>query len=113
MKQMLQAIMAEYGSTVYIVPLTGSAETVKAFLQPITTRSWQNMQKVVRSLGEIPTGQFLYIGPAEQPLTDTDVLECGGKRYRICRAERICLGDETLYVWAMAMETGGECIYSE
>lgn len=112
MKQMLQAILAEYGSTVYVVPQTGTAVTVKAFLQPVTTRSWQNMQRVVRSLGEIPTGQFLYIGPTEQALTDTDVLESGGRRFRICRAETICLGEEELYVWALAMETGGECVCS-
>lgn len=107
MKQMLQSILQNYGNTIRVLHGSGEEESVRAFLQPVTTTSWQNMQRVVRSLGEIPTGQYLYIGPADTELEESDLLQYAGRLYRICRTETVCTADEALYIWALLLRTGG------
>lgn len=108
MKELLDAILTGYGSTVTILYEDDTQVTVRAFLQPVSAKGWQNMQAAVKNLGEIAPGQFVYIGPAEKPLSDRDRLLCAGQRYQVRRAEVLQLADESLYVWGLAVKDGGD-----
>ena len=108
MQQMIAAILMQYGSTVTVRSLDGSQTVVRAFIQPVTAKSWRNMRKSVHELGDIPAGQFVYIGPAEPCPGEDDVLVCAGQRYAVRRAEVLVLADEALYTWGLLVKIGGD-----
>nr|DAG11540.1 MAG TPA: hypothetical protein [Caudoviricetes sp.] len=107
MKEAIARVIRYYGSAVTVVTEAGSVET-RAFLQPVTSKSWQNMRKVIQGLGEIELGQFLYLGPAEPDLAAATEVVQGQEHYRIRRTEQICLKEEALYCWGLLTKEGGE-----
>ena len=66
MKDAIEAILWDYGDTV-VIEHGGQSAEVRAFLQPVTSKSWQNMERMFNSLGRIERGQYLYLGPAGLP----------------------------------------------
>ena len=107
MRGVIEAIIESYGSTVTAVNGEGSA-SFRAFLQLVTSKSWQNMERVFGPLGEIPRGQYLYIGPAAQDITGADYLRCHGTDYIVRRADPILVGDEALFVWGLCVRKGAD-----
>ena len=107
MRGLIEGIIEGYGSTVTAVYGEGPV-SYRAFLQPVTSKSWQNMEKVFGPLGEIPRGQYLYLGPSEQDVLDAEFLRCGGTDYLVRRAEPIAVGDEILYVWGLCVRKGAD-----
>ena len=107
MREIIERIIADYGSTVTAAE-NGGERSFRAFLQPVTSKSWQNMERVFGPLGEIPRGQYLYIGPAEQDISGADHLRCGGVDYIVRRAEPILVGDEALYLWGLCVRKGAD-----
>ena len=59
MKRRIAALIRRYGSSVQAV-FPDRTEIVRAFLQPVTSRSWQNMDHMIPTGGEVPRGQFIY-----------------------------------------------------
>ena len=108
MQQMIAAILMQYGSSVTILGADGTEQTVRAFLQPVTAKICQNMRKSVHELGDIPAGQFVYIGPPEPCPGENDVLFCAGVRYAVRRCEVLMLADEALYTWGLLVKVGGD-----
>ena len=107
MRQIIERIIEDYGAAVTAVQ-GGQSRRFRAFLQLVTSKSWQNMERVFGPLGEIPRGQYLYIGPAAQDISDADHLQCGGVDYIVRRAEPIYVGDEALYIWGLCVRKGAE-----
>lgn len=107
MKQIVERIIGSYGSTVTVV-MEDSTVEVSAFLQLVTSKSWQNMERMIPSGGQIKRGQFLYIGPAHVDVSEAVCLECAGKKFRVRRADRIYCKDEPLFVWGLCVEGGPE-----
>ena len=105
MRAMLEKVMGRWGTT---VTLQRSGQSYKAFLHETGSRTWQNMEKVYTPLGEVPRGQYLYMGPVEPALQVGDVLRCGGKIYELRRAEATLYGDLPIYCWGLCVEKGGE-----
>ena len=107
MKKTIEFIIENYGSTVEAV--TGeTAQSCRAFLQPVTSKSWQNMEHTFGPLGEIPRGQYLYLGPVEQNILEVEFLRCHGTEYLVRRADTLLLGDEALYIWGLCVKKGGD-----
>ena len=104
MRQMLQKVMDRWGST---VTLERGNLSYKAFLHETGSRAWQNMEKVYTPLGEVPRGQYLYLGPAEPSLRVGDVLRQSGRIYELRRAEAVYYGDTAVYCWGLCVEKGG------
>ena len=50
MKRMIDSILAGYGSLVTITRADGKNTDVRAFVQPVTEKSWQNLQKTMYAL---------------------------------------------------------------
>lgn len=107
MREIIEGILQSYGSTVEAV-LGESAQSCRAFLQPVTSKSWQNMEHVFGPLGEIPRGQYLYIGPVAQDILSAEYLRCHGTDYLVRRADTLLMGDEPLYIWGLCVKKGGE-----
>ena len=107
MREIIEGIIEGYGSAVTAV-CGGESVTFRAFLQLVTSKSWQNMERVFGPLGEIPRGQYLYLGPAAQDISQADHLRCGGVDYLVRRAEPILVGDEALYLWGLCVRKGAD-----
>lgn len=76
MKRRIAALIRRYGSSVQAV-FPDRTEIVRAFLQPVTSRSWQNMDHMIPTGGEVPRGQFLYIGPPELDIRGAELFLWG------------------------------------
>lgn len=108
MQQMIAAILMQYGTAVTVRRPDGTEVSVRAFIQPVTAKSWLNMRKAVHELGDIPAGQFVYIGPAEPRPGEDDLLLSAGNRYAVRRCEVLTLADEALYTWGLLVKVGGD-----
>ena len=107
MRGLIEGIIERWGSAVTAVN-GEDATTFRAFLQLVTSKSWQNMERVFGPLGEIPRGQYLYIGPAAQDISQAEFLRCGGTDYVVRRADPILVGDEALYIWGLCVRKGAD-----
>ena len=105
MRQMIGKILNTYG-----VSITRKQEgaTYRGFFQPVRSKSWQYLEGNYSPLGEVPRGQYVYIGPVEQQLSVGETLEVGGKDYMVRRLEPVYYGEEVAYLWGMCVEKGGE-----
>ena len=87
--------------------------TAKGIFVPTTSRSWQNMQNVYSELGEAPRGQYNYIGTMEPVVEKGDLLDVGGRRYLLRRAEVVYDSNGPLYGWGLCVERGREDAWSD
>ena len=106
MKALIESILTGYGSLATIKD-GDSARTFRAFIQPVTEKGWQNTKKIIASLGQVPKGQYVYIGPAEVELLEGQMLEARGQKYMVRRCETVFLGEEAMYTWALLTKAGG------
>ena len=105
MQRMVSRILKQYGSAVTLQKSDGSYE-VRAFFQPVRSKSWQYLEGDYSPLGEIPRGQYVYIGPAEPGAEAGDTVTVEGKAYWIRRSEQILDGNGPVYCWGMCVEKG-------
>jgi hypothetical protein len=107
MKRRVQHILRYYGATVGLV-IDGQCTTVRAFFQPVTQKSLQNMRGTFTGLGEVLPGQYLYLGPAEPAVRRGDRIRWDGRWFDVRQAEDIREGDTTLFRWGLAVPGGEE-----
>ena len=108
MREMIDAILHQYGSALTVQRPDGTEKELRGFVQPVTSSGWQNMKKVIHPLGQLPTGQYVYIGPSDGMLGEDDLVVCMGETYRVLRCEALSLADEVLYTWGLLKKAGGE-----
>jgi len=108
MSRLLARLLARWGSTVEMVDKDGTA-AFSAVLQPAASVSWQNMRRQMNLLGEIPTGQYVYVGGRD--IGEASFLRCGGRVYLPRRCEAICLGDRVLCWWGLCVPAGEEAAW--
>ena len=106
MQQMIGKILNTYG--VSITWKKEEPETYRGFFQPVRSKSWQYLAGNYSPLGEVPRGQYVYIGPAGKPVAFGDTLEVGGRDYMVRRVEPVYYGENVAYYWGMCVEKGGE-----
>lgn len=86
----------------------GTGVPFRGFLQHSASKSWQNMEREVMPLGEIPRGQYVLMAPLQPELAVGDVVEQAGKFYVLRRCETVMYRDTPLYVWGLCTEKGDE-----
>ena len=100
-------IMERYG-----IPLTLCRGTeswqVRAFFQPVRSKSWDYSDSNYSPLGEIPRGRYIYIGPVEPEAQAGDTIRMGEKTYLVRRSEVVCDHHGAAYCWGLCLEKGGE-----
>jgi hypothetical protein len=105
MRKMVSGILQQHGTR---ITLTHGEEsvTVRAFFQPVRSKSWQSLMDQETPLGEVFRGQYIYIGPADVEACEGDILTVGDKSYFLRRIEPYRYGDEVVYIWGMCVEKG-------
>lgn len=103
---MLEKIFKQYGTAV-ILHHGEQVYPLRAFFTPVSSRSWQNMEHQYGPLGEIPRGQYTYIGPVDIPAEMGDVVEVGKRQYLFRRLETVYDHDGPIYCWGLCVENGG------
>ncbi len=107
MEEMVRKIINTYGSAVTLTQ--GDVQTLlRAFFQPVRSKSWQYLEGNYAPLGEIPRGQYVYIGPAEPRAAAGDTLTVDGKDYWLRRTELVRDQEGPVYCWGICVEKGGE-----
>lgn len=109
MKRLISTLLRQYG-TELILRHDGTDTKLRAFLQLVTSKSWQNMERMIDSIGEIPRGQYLYIGPPDVPILPADRLCLDSRFFSVRRAEPIRYRDEALFIWGLCVEGGTETL---
>lgn len=93
-------ILARYGQSVTL--RRGEEEQdCRAFLRPVRERREDWYQELPTPLGTVRRDQWLYLGPPELSLEETNGLcvEWNGLRFAVRAAQPVCVGEETLYWW--------------
>ena len=105
MQRKIELILNTYG-----VSITRKEEgaTYRGFFQPVRSKSWQYLEGNFSPLGEVPRGQYVYIGPREQEIAFGETLLVDKKEYMVRRVEPVYYGEEVAYYWGMCVEKGGE-----
>ena len=106
MKELITRLIERYGNEVTITA-NRVEHKAKAFLQLVTSKSWQNMERMLPTAGEVPRGQFLYLGPADVPLSGYDTIEMDGRIFIVRRADPIVYRSERIFIWGLCVEGGG------
>ena len=107
MRGIIEKILNCYGFSVLLPRIDGE---VRAFLQPVTSSS-KKAQRDICPLGQVPDGQYTYIGPAEPAVMVGDQLEFGGKLYLFRQVEQMNDKNGPVYCWGLCVEKGGEDIW--
>ena len=111
MERYIKEILAQYGAILTVCH--GETQTAcRGFLRPVTGKYWQNMEHVLSDIGQVPRGQYVYLGPPEVPLVQGDRVILEGTAYLVRRGERILLGDRCLYYWGLCIQEGTEDTWS-
>lgn len=82
----------------------GTTKTCKAFIQPLRYKNKMYLDGIYTEIGFNSQGHYLYIGPPKPDLTilsDSGYISADGTDYRIDRAERVYIGEEVFYIWAI------------
>ena len=106
MTELIESVLQGYGSLVTVQD-GETSRTFRAMIQPVTEKGWQNTRKLIDSLGRIPKERYVFIGPAGAALREGQIVLARQERYVVRRAEKMQLGGETLYVWALLTKAGG------
>lgn len=106
MQKELSALMEWYGRSVSLTAEDGwHSPQFKAFIQPLRYKNKMYLEGVHTPIGIHDPGYYLYIGPAAHDVTrlgaDARLHASGGECYQIDRAERVFIGEETAYIWAI------------
>lgn len=112
MQQMVAKILNTYGTAVTLCH-QGENYEIRAFFQPVRSKSWQYLEGNYAPLGEIPRGQYVYLGPTEPAALAGDTVRLDGKDYQLRRTELVRDGNGPVYCWGMCVEKGGEDTWGE
>lgn len=106
MRRLVEKIFRRWGTDI-ILQQAGESFRLKGLLHYSGSKSWRNMERDFTVLGQIPGGQYVYIGPAQPAPAAGDTLILGEKAYELRRAERFYFGNVPLYSWGLCVEKGG------
>lgn len=105
MKDLITRLIEHYGNDV-IITANRVEHQAKAFMQLVTSKSWQNMERMIPTIGEVHRGQYLYLGPADVPLSGYDTIEMDGRLFIVRRADPIIYRSERIFIWGLCVQGG-------
>ena len=111
MRALIERLIKRYGTPIRSYT-DGKYDYFRGFFQLVTSKSWQNMERMFPACGEIARGQFLLIAPSDATVKPTSVLLVDGKDYIVRRADHILYGRQRLFIWALCVEGGGDDTWS-
>lgn len=99
--------MARYGCDMTLVRGEESRR-IRGFFHPVSANSRQSMTPEATVLGQVPQGQYTYLGPVTADVREGDFLLLGENRYLLLRVETCCYENTPIYQWGLCMERAGE-----
>ena len=102
MERLVRKLLARWGSDIRI----GNTH-VRGMLHHSGSKSFRIMERDFSPLGQIPDGQYVYIGPASPSPQTGQVLFLGELAYEVRRVEQIRLGNAVLYTWGLCVRRDG------
>lgn len=85
------------------------SERFKAHIQPIRYKTKLYLEGDYTEIGINKNDVYLYLGPANHDLTllseAARIIDGEGCLYKIDRSERVMLGNECIYIWAVIRKT--------
>ena len=106
MRHLVESVLKRWG-TELVLQQAGSEIRLRGFLQHSRSKSLQNMQRGFTPVGQVPDGQYVYIGPAQPAAAAGDTLILGGEVYELRRVDRIWFRNMPLYSWGLCVKRGG------
>lgn len=85
----------------------GQWKSFRGFLQPATSKSWQNLERQTCALGEVPGGMYVFIGPVGAA-EEGDTLRLKEEAYILRRLDTVYYADQAVYSWGLCSRKGGE-----
>ena len=107
MRRTIDRVLKKYGVEA-VLEHEGKEIRLRIFFQPSMSKSWDSMNPIVTPLGQLPGGQYLYIGPAGQPISQGDLVRVGGSSYVIRRPETYMDRNGPVYQWALCVRKGSD-----
>lgn len=107
MKDTIGGIIQSYGSNLVLYH-GGESYNMRAYFRPVQSKSWSYLEGEYSPLGEIPRGQYVYIGPVDPMAEVGDEIRINYITYRVRRSEVINGFTGPMYCWAMCVEKGGD-----
>lgn len=105
MREKIERILAQFGAAL-TVEHEKEVTACRGFLRPVTGKYWQNMEHQFSELGQVPRGQYIYIGSASVPIAQGDRIWMDGVAYALRRSEIVRAGDCYLYNWGLCVREG-------
>ena len=105
MRRTVERLIETYGSLVKIYT-HGTTYTSKVLLQLVASKSWQNMERMIPTGGEVLRGQYLLICPSSIPVEAADTIVLGGRTFLLRRVEPFRYRDRDVFLWGLCVEGG-------
>lgn len=98
----ISKMLQKYGSDVTVKDKLGSFE-IKAIIQPLMYKNKMYLGGSELSAGYYDAGHYLMIASCSDFVRDyrSAVITCNSESYTIKRSERVHLGEDDLYIWAV------------
>lgn len=104
----IKETIKRYGNSVTIVE-GDKKHNVTAFVEPLRYKNRVYVGGKYRLLGKDRDEKYLYIGYAENPLTEQySVIEMQNSKYIVKRCETYYVKDYPIYVWAILTPYGDD-----
>ena len=103
MKTVIDRLLERFG-----LDATVNGNPVRIFFQFSNSKSWDSMNPIITPVGQIPGGQYLYIGPAEVEIAAGDELRVNNTPYIMRRCEVYQTQEGPIYRWALCALKGKE-----
>lgn len=105
MRATVETFLSRYGTDMVLTGVKGT-RTARGFFQAVRSQSWQRTDLEASPLGEIPRGQYTYLGPSCAEAQEGDTVQVGGKEYLLRRVETYFYQNEPIYQWGMCVRKG-------
>lgn len=105
--RVFEILLERYGNSATVIS-DGKTQSVRAVIQPLNYKNKLYPMETYLPAGYFDNSHYLYFGAASQRLDGEDVVvQSKGKWYQIKRTQKVYLGDEELYQWAVLQECEG------
>lgn len=102
----VKELINKIGSTIKIIAPNENFHdaTTKAVIQPITNLHSLYKKDMFSSLGSLDKNEYILFGPYDIRIDEYPIntkIICGCDEYIIKNSEKISIGDEIIYIWAV------------
>ena len=103
MRNIIDSLLERFG----VEAMVNGVRT-RAFLQFSNSKSWDSMNPIITPVGQLPGGQYLYIGPADLEIQAGYEVRVGDAAYIMRRCEAYQCPEGVVYRWALCALKGKE-----